>query len=164
MIYIPHTSFYDIHKSFYGHEHSSNTDLDNKITYMLSHMFSTTMIRILTARLNNPDPFKTVTLFLDGHDTRGIKIGTKSEEGYSYKLKKSGFCTQVCIDVNGMVIFVSESLPCKVNTDGKMLANMDLKGKIDKCDCIAVDGGYTLHLKQIIEDNQLKKQNFCHPI
>ncbi|KAF8580511.1 hypothetical protein K439DRAFT_1228628, partial [Ramaria rubella] len=58
----------------------------------------------------------------------------------SYKLKKAGFRTQVCIDVNGMVLFTSESKPS---------------------DCVGLDGGYALYLKQILAKNKkLHEKNF----
>src|SRR3979490_1756784 len=91
-------------------------------------------------------------------------IGTRSEDGYSYKFKKSGFHTQVCIDMNGMVLFISESAPCKNNTDGAMLKKMRIQDKIEKYDSIAVDGGYKLFIKQIVEESNLKERNFCCPI
>ena len=65
------------------------------MTDLLHDMFSNIKIRVLSAKIRNPTLFKTVTMFLDGRDTRGKNIGTRSEDGYSYKFKKSGFCTQV---------------------------------------------------------------------
>lgn len=162
--FIAQSSFYDIHKSFYGHEQSPNTELDDQVTTRLSKMFSTLRIRILSAKANNPVLFKTVTLLLDGHDTRGTRTGSRSEDGYSYKLKKAGFRTQVCIDVNGMVIMTSGSLPCKDNSDGVMFTKMGLDNTVQKGDCLAVDGGYTLFIKQVVEKSDLKERNFCHPI
>ena len=81
---------------------------------MLSTMFSNIKIRLYSAQDKNPPLFKHVTLLLDGHDTRVSHIGAKSEEMYSYKLKKAGFHTQVCIDINGMILFTSVSAPCKI--------------------------------------------------
>ena len=49
--------------------------------------------------------------------------------------------------MNGMVLFISESAPCKNNTDGAMLKKMRIQDKIEKYDSIAVDGGYKLFIK-----------------
>ena len=50
-----------------------------------------------------------------------------------------------------MVITVSKSELCGVSSDGGMFLNMKLYNKIDKRDVIAVDGGYTLFIKQFSE-------------
>ena len=104
--FIPQSSFHDIHKSFYGRENNPNNELDEQMTDLLHEMFSNIKISVLSTKIRNPTLFKTVTPFLDGHDTRGKKIGTRSEDGYSYKFKKSGFHTQVWIDINGMILFI----------------------------------------------------------
>ena len=83
---------------------------------------------------------------------------------YSYKLKKSGVRTQVCVDCNGMAILVSKSLPCKENNDGSLLVSMKIQKHIHLLDCIAVDGGYTQYIKKVVEDTELSKKNFCYPI
>ncbi|KAI9233212.1 MAG: hypothetical protein BYD32DRAFT_360186, partial [Podila humilis] len=50
---------------------------------------------------------------------------------YSYKLKKSGVRTQVCMDPNGMALIL---------------------------DCIAIDGGYTQYIKKLVEDTSMTKK------
>jgi hypothetical protein len=162
--FIPKSTFHEIHKSFYGYEKSLNDDLNDQVTDFMAKMFSNIIIRILSAQDNNPKEFNTVTLFLDGHDTRGKETGSRSEDAYSFKLRKSGFRTQVCIDVNRMVLFVSDSLPCKNHSDGVMFTEMDLGDKIDEGDRIALDGGYTLFVKQVVEKSGLEEMNFCYPI
>ncbi|KAL1932249.1 hypothetical protein VTP01DRAFT_9305 [Rhizomucor pusillus] len=72
---------------------------------------------------------------------------------YSYKLKKSGFRTEVCTDINGMVLFVSDAAPCLTNNDGSMLSEMNLKGKVNKYDCVAIDGGYALFVDLVLANN-----------
>jgi hypothetical protein len=162
--FIPQSTFHDIHKSFYGRERSLNELLDKQVTYLLANMFSTIKIRIISAKEKNPELFKTVTLLLDGHDTRAKEVGTRSSEAYSYKLKKSGFRTQVCIDMNKMVLFVSESAPCSQN-DGVMFTNINLKDKIHESDCIGLDGGYTLFVNQVLKLNdKFQESNFVCPI
>ncbi|KAI9239763.1 MAG: hypothetical protein BYD32DRAFT_356225, partial [Podila humilis] len=59
---------------------------------------------------------------------------------YSYKLKKSGVRTQVCMDPNGMALIVS-------NTP-----------HIHELDCIAIDGGYTQYIKKLVEDTSMTKK------
>jgi hypothetical protein len=115
--YIPKSSFNEILHSFY---HEQIKTLDQRISYYLERMFSNTRLRILLASEKNPQHFKHITLFLDGHDTRGMIDNGDSSVYYSYKLKKSGFRTQVAIDVNDMVVYVSKSCPCAVNSDGGM--------------------------------------------
>ena len=61
------------------------------MTDLLHEMFSNIKIRVLSAKTRNTTLFKTVAMFLNGHDTRGKKIGTRSEDGYSYKLRNLDF-------------------------------------------------------------------------
>ena len=159
--YIPKSSFHSIHTEFYKTNHNVHS---KHINHMLTNMFSTFPIRLLSAQLRNPPLFPHVTLHLDGHDTRLSCEEKSSSEMYSYKLKKSGVRTQVCTDCNGMAILVSKSLPCKENNDGTMLIGMKIQRHIHELDCIAVDGGYTQYIKKIVEDTDLSKKNFCYPI
>ncbi|CDH58940.1 predicted protein [Lichtheimia corymbifera JMRC:FSU:9682] len=129
-------------------------------------MFSSTKARVLCAMVNNPERFKHVTMFIDGHDTRASYLNAKDHGMfYSYKLKKSGFRTQVCVDINGMVLFLSRSAPCRDNNDGTMLSQMDLRNRVSPTDCVGLDGGYTLFITSILAGNEhLAKHNFVHPI
>jgi hypothetical protein len=166
--YIAYASFHDIQKKFW----ENNKDLLNKeVTNRLENMFSNIKIRILTAKMQNPDNFKGVTLFLDGHDSKVNyeNIKTDKFDLYSYKLDRSGVRTQVCCDVNGFVIYVSSSRFCKDNADGQMFLKMKLEKKIDTCDCIAFDGGYYYYIYEFIENGakigkDFDKTNFIHPI
>lgn len=135
------------------------------ISQELSTMFSTIHIRLSCAKLVNPPLFQHVTLHLDGHDTRLTCEEKSSADMYSYKLKKAGVRTQVCMDCNGMAILVSKSVPCKDHNDGSMLLGMKLHKYIHPLDCIAVDGGYTQYIKKLVEENDdISKRNFCYPI
>ncbi|KAI1288627.1 hypothetical protein EDD11_009851, partial [Mortierella claussenii] len=96
--YIPKSSFHSLHSEFYKTNHNANS---KKINQMLVSMFSTFPIRLLSAKLRNPPLFSHVTLHLDGHDTRLSCEEKSSTEMYSYKLKKSGVRTQVCVDFDG---------------------------------------------------------------
>lgn len=158
--FVPRSSFYDIYRAFYNKQAQI---LDKKISGLLASMFSTMQIRVLLAQ-QNPSMFKHVTLLLDGHDTRVNQTGVEAEKMYSYKFKKSGLRTQVCIDNNGMVLFMSRSASCGDNTDGIMLTKMRLEKHIHKLDCVGLDGGYTQHLNKLVESSDLNLGNFCHPI
>lgn len=161
--FIPRSSFYALYRAFYL---KNSGPLRSKLDDCLLNMFSSTKARILCAMANNPERFKHVTMFIDGHDTRASYINAKDHAMfYSYKLKKSGFRTQVCVDINGMILFLSRSAPCRDNNDGTMLAQMDLRNRINQTDCVGLDGGYTLFITSILASNEhLAKHNFVHPI
>ncbi|KAI9248773.1 hypothetical protein BDA99DRAFT_404481, partial [Phascolomyces articulosus] len=64
---------------------------------------------------------------------------------------------------------VSKSELCGVSSDGGMFLNIKLYNKIDKRDVIAIDGGYTLFIKQFSElcikkNKSLNDNNFFYPI
>ena len=103
---------------------------------------------------------------VDGHDSRATYINAISRaDYYSYKLKKSGFRTQVGMDINGMILFVSRAAPCATNNDGSMFATMDLSNKISRFDVVCVDGGYTLYIDRIVQLNShLQTESFVTPI
>jgi hypothetical protein len=159
--FLPRTSFHEIYAAFFKTERSL---FDKFITQCLANMFSNPEIRLRSASWKNPPLFKHITLLLDGHDTRAT-YGENKVDMYSYKLRKSGLRTQVCIDINGMVIFVSKSAACKDNNDGSMLVAMNIGTKMEDLDCLGLDGGYTQHVGEILEqDNELTIKNFCFPI
>lgn len=160
--YIPKSSFYDIYREFYIKKCEK---LNKILNYSLENMFSNIRIRLFSALLYNPALFTQVTLYLDGHDTRGIEIGCKNKaDYYSYKLKKAGLRTQICIDPNDMILYVSKSEPCGINNDGSMFLRMKIEKKINNIDCMALDGGYNLYVKQIIDNSDLNDHNFVYPI
>jgi hypothetical protein len=159
--FLPRTSFYAIYCAFIKEERKI---FEKEIMRCFSVMFSTPEIRIRSANWRNPALFKHITLMLDGHDSRAT-YGESKEKMYSYKLKKSGLRTQVCIDINGMVLFTSKSASCKDNNDGTMLVDMGIAKQIHEMDCIAVDGGYTLHIGALLEkEDELDMKNFAFPI
>lgn len=134
--YIAKSTFHQIYRQFY----SANRILKlNKIlNFSLQNMFSNIKIRLLNGMLENPTLFSQVTMHLDGHDKRGMVYGAEDKSiYYSYKLKKNGFRTQVAIDNNSMIIFISESMPCSTNNDGSMLINMNIEKRMNLMDCIA---------------------------
>lgn len=159
--YMPKSSFYAIYDMMFKKEYKFYTKMCNGF---LDNMFSTFEIRLRSAKEKNPPLFKHVTILLDGHDTRATYTMENKAEAYSYKLKKPGLRTQVAIDVNGMALMVSQSAPCKDNSDGSMLVDMKIHKKIHELDCVALDGGYTLFLDQIIEGSDLTYKNFACPI
>ena len=158
--YIPKTTFHVIYSTFLKLERPM---FEKEIRRCFLSMFSSPEIRIRSAKWKNPPLFKHVTMMLDGHDSRAT-YGEDKAAMFSYKLKKSGLRTQVAIDINGMVLFASKSASCRDNNDGKMLLEMGLGKKIHEMDCIAVDGGYTLHIGDIVEKEKLDEHNFCFPI
>ena len=158
--FIPRSSFYDLYRSFYIKQ---SLILDKRLTSLLASMFSNIQIRVLTAQ-QNPSLFKHVTLLLDGHDTRVNLAGAEAAKMYSYKFKKSGLRTQVCVDNNSMILFLSKSAPCGDSTDGVMLTKIKLEKHIHKLDCVGLDGGYTQHINKVIESSDLNLGNFCHPV
>jgi hypothetical protein len=160
--FMPKSSFHQLHKEFYE---KRGSELSRMIRKMLSSMFSNVRIRLLSALQKNPAEFRHVTLMLDGHDTRASYRGESSASMYSHKFKKSGFRTQVCMDINGMILFVSDSFPCRDYNDGTMFLQMDIERKIHDVDCIALDGGYTQFISQLLhEAPKLSDKNFCCPI
>ncbi|KAI8327742.1 hypothetical protein BC941DRAFT_336711, partial [Chlamydoabsidia padenii] len=64
-----------------------------------------------------------------------------------------------------MILFVSDSFPCRDYNDGTMFLQMDIERKIHAVDCIALDGGYTQFISQLLHDAPaLSDKNFCCPI
>ncbi|KAF8967584.1 hypothetical protein BGZ46_000134, partial [Entomortierella lignicola] len=160
--FMPKSSFHDVTKDFFGRD--TNT-LDGKLTMYLADMCSNIKLRLLTSRTVNPELFKHITLHLDGHDSRVAYINADKPSMYSYKLKKSGFRTQVCCDINSMIVFVSQPAECRDFNDGTMLSKMAIEKKIHELDCIALDGGYTQFIEGIIASSGgLKSSNFCCPV
>lgn len=158
--YIPRTTFHVIYSTFLKIERPL---FEKEIRCCFASMFSSPEIRIRSANWKNPALFKHVTMMLDGHDSRAT-YGEDKAAMFSYKLKKSGLRTQVAIDVNGMVLFASKSASCRDNNDGKMLQEMGLGKRIHEMDCVALDGGYTLHIPDIVDKEKLEEHNFCFPI
>lgn len=161
--FIPKSSFNAIYKVFYKKQLEW---LNDALDDCLAKMFSNTKIRVMLAREMNPNEFKHVTMLIDGHDSRATYINATSRaDYYSYKLKKAGFRTQVGMDINGMILFVSRAAPCATNNDGSMLVAMDLSNKISRFDVVCVDGGYTLFRDRILRMNpHLQIESFVTPI
>jgi len=160
--FLPKSSFHDVFKDFFGRE---THVLDSKLTSCLANMYSNITLRLLTSRAINPAEFKHITLHIDGHDSRVAYINADKASMYSYKLKKSGFRTQVCCDMNSMVVFVSQPAECRDFNDRTMLSRMAIERKIHHLDCIALDGGYTQYIPGIIESSdQIKSSNFSCPV
>jgi len=166
--HVPYTSFYAFYKKFWITNYDT---LNKKVNHCLLNMFSNLKIRILSALIKNPKNFKNITLLLDGHDSSISydKPDISIQKRWSYKLKSSGIRTQVVSDINDMVIYVSYSDLCGKSNDGSMFLNMKLYNKILKQDCVAIDGGYTLFIKQFEDlcNNKgydLDDNNFFYPI
>ncbi|KAI8053623.1 hypothetical protein BDF21DRAFT_468333 [Thamnidium elegans] len=166
--YMPHSSFYAVYKKFRITNYES---LNKYVNYCLYNMFSNIKIRILSALIKNPKNYKNITTMLDGHNTtiEYDKPDISTQKKWSYKLKSSGIRTQVLIDINEMVLSLSDSQLCGNSSDSGMFLNMKLYNKIKEQDCVALDGGYTLFIKQfenLCKDKNinLDDKNFFYPI
>lgn len=166
--YMPHTTFYAVYKEFWL---TNYNNLNKFVDYCLYNMFSNIKIRILSAMIKNPKNFKNITLMLDGHDTsiEYDKPDITLQKKWSYKLKSAGIRTQVLCDINEMVINLSNSQLCGNSSDGGMFLNMKIYNKIKEQDIIALDGGYTLFIKQFEtlcknKNLNLDDKNFFYPI
>ena len=89
---------------------------------MMENNFGNYMTRYLNIYLYNPYMFKHVTLLMDGHHNKITyeDIYLNKKELYSYKLNSNGLNTQFIVDMNNIVVNVSNSLPCKMNNDDNM--------------------------------------------
>lgn len=168
--YLPQSTFHIFYKKFWADDKNYER-IEKIVDNALKNMCSNVKLRILSARKNNPDLFKHVTLILDGHDSRINYTDMEIDHSrlYSYKLKKSGLRTQIISDINDIIIYISKSNFCTDCNDGTMFLDMKLYRKISNGDTIAVDGGYTLFINQFLENANKKgflftSNNFIHPI
>jgi hypothetical protein len=168
--FIPQSTFFNFYKKFWMDEENYKRIL-KIVDYGLDNMFSNIKLRILSAHKYNPELFKHVTLIIDGHDSRINYIDTEIKHSrlYSYKFKKNGLRTQFVSDMNDMIIYTSKSDYCSDSSDGSMFMNMELYKEINNKDTVALDGGYTLFVKQLIELSTSKgyeftDNNFIYPI
>jgi hypothetical protein len=167
-MYIPSTSFYKLYQSLY----INNYDLLEKwINNKLEKCFSTHTLRLLCAKKFNPMMLDNVTLLIDGHHNRITyqDINLDKKELFSYKLKRNGLNTQFIIDINKICIYISDSLPCRNNTDDKMLLDININKFYNEIDCICFDGLYENTVKEFIEKFNnigfnISLKNFCYPI
>ncbi len=137
--FIPKTSFQSLHTELYEkHIKQLNKWLDEKLTTL----FSTPAIRVLSAHLNNPSEFQSITLYADGHDNQ-INYNSifeidrfKRTDLFSYKLKESGYRTQAMMDINGMWLSFSQTEKYAIGNDGTMLLQWKPKQKMAKTDVL----------------------------
>ena len=141
------------------------------ICLCLLKMFLNIKIRVYSAKIENLENFKNITLLLDGHDTSidYSKPNISNHKKWLYKLKSSGLRTQVLVDNNNVVISVSKSKICGTSSDGGMFLYIKLYDKMNKRDVVAVDGGYTLFIKQFeelckVRNIPINDNNFFYPI
>jgi hypothetical protein len=72
--------------------------------------------------------------------------------------------------MNEIIVFVSDSMPCKNYNDGKMFLNMGLENRLIEYDCIGFDGGYNFYIEEFIEkcskygNDKINSDNFIFPI
>lgn len=167
--FINDTTYYRIYEKLYIKQEK---ELDNWINYMYKNCFSNLNIRLLTSYIKNPELLKQCTLIMDGHHNKITyeNIEFKKEDLYSWKLKKNGLNTQIVIDNNNLVLYVSDSLPCKNNNDDVMfMNNVKLNNFFKYGDCLCFDGLYTNTLYVVIDkynniDFNINEDNFIFPI
>jgi hypothetical protein len=167
-IYIPESNFYKIYQSVF----INNRDILNKwLDYMLDNCFSNNILRLLSSKKNNPNNFEHVTLLMDGHHSKIAyqDINLDKKELYSYKLKTNGLNTQFIIDCNNICVYISNSLPCKMNNDDNMFLDIKLNKFLKDTDCICFDGLYENTVNEVIDKYQniglpISINNFCFPI
>lgn len=120
--YLSHTNVFRIYKFIYITKYE---ELNNWINNIIYNCSSNKNIRLLSSYINNPSLVKHVTLIMDGHHNKIIdeNVTVNKKLSYSWKLKTPGLNTQFVIDVNDIIVYISESLPCKDNNDDKMMIN-----------------------------------------
>lgn len=69
-----------------------------------------------------------------------------------YKFKKPSIRTQIVVDMNKMIIFISEAEKCGESNDGLMFLRMSLHNKLHIGDCLAMDGAYPPFIYQFKEN------------
>lgn len=166
--FIPYTTYYALYKNFW---HKNYNNINKQVNNDLRNMFSNIKVRIASGLINNPKPFKNVTLYIDGHDGK-IKYydpDTKTKELRSHKLDGPGLRTQIVTDTNKMILFVSKSEKCGKGSDGTMFLDMKLYNKMHIGDCLGSDGGYNLYINQFKEQSlnsgkEFSDKNFMYPI
>ena len=166
--FIPYTTYYALYKNFWNKNYNS---INKQVNNDLNNMFSNIKTRISSALVNNPKPFKNVTLYIDGHDGK-IKYydpDTKTKELKSFKLDGPGLRTQIVTDTNKMILFISKSEKCGKGSDGTMFLDMKLYNKMHIGDCLGSDGGYNLYINKFKEESLnagkgFGDKNFMYPI
>jgi hypothetical protein len=168
VLYLDVSNYFRIYKYIFIKKYD---ELNRWINDLLYNCFSNKNIRVLSSYINNPELLKHVTLLLDGHHNKIIyeNIDINKEEMYSWKLRKPGLNTQFILDLNKIVIYVSDSLPCRDNNDDLMfINNIEFKTFFTTYDNIAFDGLYQNTLLETIQkykDNtDMELSNFTYPI
>ncbi|KAL9657134.1 hypothetical protein ABK040_002759 [Willaertia magna] len=167
------STFKEYYNFIYGTHYD---DLNKWVDDCLKNMFSNKNLRIVCAKLQNPELFTHCTMMLDGHDTHieydgsnDKDIVTNRMKLYSSKHKNSALRTQVLIDINGYALQVSQSEKVKDNVDFNMFKRMHIKRILELQDCLVLDGGYKQGLSDYIIHLQekgfdLNENNFNTPI
>lgn len=167
-IYINESNFFKLYKTFYvKNKDILNEWIDNK----MNNCFSSPILRLLCSKKFNPNLFENITLLLDGHHSKITyqDINLNKKDLFSYKLKTSGLNTQFIIDTNKMCLYISNSLPCKDNTDDNMFLNININKFYYETDCMCFDGLYENTVEEFILKYSnigynISIKNFCFPI
>ncbi|KAI9243534.1 hypothetical protein EDC94DRAFT_668986 [Helicostylum pulchrum] len=138
----------------------------DKALIVLYHMVCGVSINQMGKYMHYTNYFKIYKyVFVDKYDELNIWINN-----LIWKLKKPGLNTQFVIDLNEIVVFVSESLPCKDNNDDKMLINnVDFNKFFTIYDNMCFDGLYINTLLETIRkfstrNLDINTTNFTYPI
>lgn len=168
VLYLDVSNYFRIYRYIFIKKYD---DLNDWINNLMYNCFSNKSIRLLTSYYKNPELAKHVTLLLDGHHNRIIyeDIDIDRKEMYSWKLKKPGLNTQFILDLNKIVVYVSESLPCRDHNDDLMfINNIEFKKFLTSYDNICFDGLYENTLLETIEKYKsnvdMDLSNFTYPI
>lgn len=167
--YMHYTNYFKIYKYVFVDKYD---ELNIWINNLMYNCFSNKNIRLLNSYIKNPELTKHVTLLMDGHHNKIVyeNVTMNKLQLYSWKLKKPGLNTQFVIDLNEIVVFVSESLPCKDNNDDKMLINnVDFNKFFTIYDNMCFDGLYINTLLETIRkfstrNLDINTTNFTYPI
>jgi hypothetical protein len=156
--FMPRSSFSKLQTEFYG---TRGEKFEEELDFKLKTMFSSPSFRQASSLLNNPTEFNTVTAIADGYDwlatTReGVKdYGDRLR--YSRKLHKPGYRTQFIVSCDNLILQVSNSEPCNLFSDNRMLIDMDPTKSLSDKDVVATDGGYHYNSKSGLTPQQLRK-------
>ncbi len=166
--YIPTSTFRDFAHELIDKNYDALTIwIDN----MLSNNFSTLNICMLSAKLYNPIDMASITMYMDGYDSR-VNYNSVYDVDYKYmfsfKLKASEYRNQCIQDVNLFWLYISMAQGCETGNDGTMFVECQPDQKMATIDILQMDGGYTLFVDKLFENPNcslhMSAKNFVTPI
>jgi hypothetical protein len=143
-------------------------------------ILSTPAIRALYASLNNPHPFKSVTMFIDGKDFVTILSDLSNEKKRTKRGKNSLISRKNSYKNAGKIVFlddiklnpicISEMVGANSAYDGHMMIKMNIHKRMDpSLDCLIFDHHFDSAVADVIEKDttdggSLQDCNFCFNI